>query len=92
LGESAAVEVVAQESVTANKSNGVIQNTAACSLTGTDSTARHGWLGALGHQTRVQLKIVDVSVQQLGCFGSLFVWVPLLEAAVRFQIQVSAES
>ena len=58
---------------------------------GGEARAVHRGLGLLGHHARVQLEVVDVLVQLLGCARHSLVRVPLGERAVLLEAQVAAE-
>ncbi|KAI3478187.1 hypothetical protein L1887_59916 [Cichorium endivia] len=84
-------KVVGVEAVASGERSGVTQDSARDRVARAETAAGDARLGLLGHETWVELEIVNVAVEHLGSLVHLGIRVPLAEGRVGLEAEEVAE-
>jgi len=87
-GEIVRGEIGREETISANKSDGIGEDGTGDGVTGAKTSTCDNWFGVLGLETNIQLEMVDCTIKFLGGGSNLRVGVPFQERLVSFQAEV----
>jgi hypothetical protein len=75
-------KIVGEETIASGQSDGVAENGTTDSVSWAKSSAVDEWFSFLSLETDIELKVVDIAIQQLSCASNFRVRIPLEEGAV----------